>query len=392
MRFLKYLTVLLTTAFLAACGGGGGSPGATPNDQLLFTTAPGDLTMRMGTVQGFTIGGGRPPYNVVSNNSAVVVGGLNGTTLTIGGVAVGSGELTVRDAAGATVTVGVDVTTPSGLPLATTAPSSLTIAPKTVATFSITGGVAPYVVTSDNSSIVRVTQSGTSYTLTGVAIGAASVQIRDAVGASVAVAISVDNTAMSLNPSEANTIIGLVNYSYIIGGVAPYTVISGFPTAVTASIGTLSGTTFTPNPNGNVVRMVANQGVDPAQVIVTDSTGNSVNFELTAEPGSPSFTFAPSAMEISEHFAGDITLLLYGATPGTVNVFTTFPNLVAVTTPVTASASTATAVTISPSGAGICSSGVVVITAVDSVGAIATAEIAIVDDVSNNAGCEEEEE
>lgn len=389
MRFLTYLTVLFMTAFVAACGGGGGSPGATPNDEAFFTTAPSNLTLRMGTSQSFNLGGGRPPYTAVSNNQSIVVGVVDGSTLTVGGVSQGAATVTVRDDAGATATVGVTVDTPSGLALFSTAPASLTIAPKVVTTYSIGGGVAPYTVSSDNTSVVTVTQSGSNFTVRAVALGSATVQIRDSVGATLSRSVTVANTSLSLNPSEANSLVGFENYAYIIGGVPPYTVLSGFPTAVNATIGTLSGTTFTANASGNVLRMIATQAVDPAQVVVTDANGSSVNFELTAAPGSGTFTFAPTTLEIAEGFTGEITLLLFGATAGSVNVFTTFPDLISVvTTPVTAAGGTqATAVTLNASGGLICATGAVVITAVDSVGATATAEITIVDDVSKGT-CE----
>jgi len=280
--------------------------------------------------------------------------------------------------------------TPNDEPLFTTAPSNVTLPPLGSASYTVGGGVAPYTITSNNTSVVRVTQSGSSYTLTPVAIGTAQVQIRDSDGGAVSIAVAVANDAMSLNPDTANTLIGLVNYARIVGGTPPYTVVSGFPSAVTAQIGVLVGTTFTATSNGNVLRMVANQAVDPAQVIVTDSTGNSVNFELTAEPGSPAFTFAPTSLTLAEGYDGTVTLLLYGATPGDVNLFSTLPSIASVPAKVTAVGSQVTEVILTLSGSTICASGEVLITAVDSVGATALATIAIEDDVSNNAVCEVE--
>jgi hypothetical protein len=215
--------------------------------------------------------------------------------------------------------------------------------------------------------------------------------VRDSAGSILNLAVTVSNTQLTLNPTTAHTIIGLTNYTLIIGGAAPFTAVSTFPSAVTVSVGSLDTTTgvFTPNSNGNVVKMVATQAVDPAQIVVTDSQGNSANFSLTASAGQPSMTFAPSQLQIGEGFAGNITLLLYGAT-GSTNVFTTFPGLVSiVTTPVTGNGSQPATVTVHASGAGICATGAVTITAIDATGASATSDITIVDNSGNNIaiGC-----
>ena len=111
------------------------------------------------------------------------------------------------------------------------------------------------------------------------------------------------------------------------------------------------------------------------------------NFDLTANAGTVAFNIAPSTLQIAEGFTGDITLLIFGSTAGPVNVFSSVPALVTVTTPVTASGSGSTALTVHATGASTCSTGAVTITAVDSAGAAATSSITIVDSASNNAGC-----
>jgi hypothetical protein len=356
----------------------------------LFTTAPSPLTIPVGAAT-FSVGGGAAPYTVSSSNVAVATASIAGSSLTITGISKGSASIVIRDSAGSTVSL--DTTVSGGADLFTTAPASgVTLSVGTTASYAIGGGIGPYTVTSGNTSSVKVLDARANpFTLQAVAIGNATVVVRDSAGASVTLPVSVTNTQLSLNPNTAKTLIGLTNYTVIIGGVAPFTAISAFPSAVTVSVGTLNSTTgvFTADPNGNIVKMIANQAVDPAQIIVTDSQGNSSNFSLTATSGQPTVTFAPSQLQIAEGFTGDITLLLYGAT-GSTNVFTTFPGLVSVvTTPVTGNGSQPATVKVHATGAGICASGIVVITAIDATGASATANINIVDNTGNNIaiGC-----
>lgn len=358
--------------------------------QALASGIPTGLVLAVGSAnaQSYTVSGGVAPYTVASSNSNVLSASVSGNRVMLTGLAAGSANVVITDAANATVTVPVTVSANAGQALFTTAPSAVTVAPGSTTQYSVGGGVPGYTATSSNTSVATVSVSGNTLSLRGVAVGTASVLIRDSAGSSVTLGVTVQNSSMSLNPAKATTLIGLINYAYIIGGTGPYTAISGFPTAVSATIGRVDASgTFTADTTGNVLRMVANQSVNPAQVVVTDSTGNSVNFELTATAGSPVFTFAPGTLQIGEGFAGDITLLLYGGTAGQVNVFTTVPGLVTVTTPVTVGSSGSTAVTVHATGAAICSTGSVVITAVDSTGASATANISIVDNTANNAGC-----
>jgi hypothetical protein len=363
--------------------------------RALTTSMPGALTLGVGNglAQSYAVSGGVAPYTVTSNNPGVLSAVLNvaGNGVVLTGLAKGAATVSIKDSVGTALTSVVTVSTASTVDLFTTAPSALTLATKSNNTYSIGGGSEPYTVTSSNTSVVAVTQSGSSFTLQAVAIGAANIVIRDSAGTTITIAVAVNNTQLSVNPATAHTIIGLTNYTLIIGGAAPFTAVSTFPSAVTVSVGSLNSSTgvFTADPNGNVVKMIATQAVDPAQIVVTDSQGNSANFSLTATSGQPSMTFAPSQLQIGEGFSGDITLLLYGAT-GSTNVFTTFPGLISiVTTPVTGNGTQPATVTVHANGGGICATGIVTITAIDGSGASATSDITIVDNTGNNIaiGC-----
>lgn len=460
MRFLSYLSTLLIAVLLAACGGGGGSPGAVSGGGVqspaLFTTAPANLTLGVGSSQDFSISGGRAPYTAVTNNAGVAVGGVNGTSLTLGGVSAGSAEITVRDAAGASSTVSVTVNTrplfttapasitvasgsspiysigggiapytatssnasvatasvsgsslsitgvalgaasvvvrdsvggvvtlavtvpsASSLPLFTTAPASVTLAVGTSTTYTIGGGSGPYTATSSNTSAVTTSLSGTALTLRSVANGAAIVLVRDAAGATVSIAATVNATQMGLNPTTVNAFIGDIVYTAISGGTPPYNVVQGFPDAAEATIGTLAGNTFTPNVNGDILRVVVKQTVASGILVVRDANGNSANFTLTASAGTNQISLSPSALTISEQGTFTITPILYGAF-GTVNLFSSDPTLITVTTPVSGTAS-GTPVTIVKQNSCVSIDTDVTITAIDGTGAKATSVITIRD-------------
>lgn len=140
---------------------------------------PSTLAVTLGTMGiGFNIIGGLSPYTVYSSDSSIVslvgvtTGGPNtvaGTSFTADAVGVGSATIAIVDDDGKTVTSSITV---AGSPITVTPPSidvSCGAAPTTV-TFFITGGVAPYDVTSTSSIVTiagsPVAASGGSFTAT----------------------------------------------------------------------------------------------------------------------------------------------------------------------------------------------------------------------------------
>jgi hypothetical protein len=349
-----------------------------------YTTAPTAVTVAIGGNASFTVGGGVTPYTATSSNQNVATATLNNGTLTINGISAGTATILLRDSNNASISLAVTVPTASTVALFTTAPASvsLSVGAGAAQSYSIGGGSGGYTVTSSNTSVVRV--SGTNpFTLTGVAPGTANVVIRDNAGNTVTVAVAVQTNALRLNPTEATSLVGLPNYATIIGGVGPYTVVSGFPTAVNASIGRLNTTTgeFTADTNGDILRMVANIAVDPAQIIVTDSVGNSANFSLKASPGSPSFGIGPSALTVSTcaNPATPINMLIFGAQTGSTALFSSDTNLVAVpaTVATTVTGSTQFNLQLTSNVRNLAGSAQVLITAVDPTGAVATSIVTL---------------
>lgn len=259
----------------------------------LYTTAPANITIGVGAPIPYTLGGGTAPYTVTSSNAGVASVTFGANSFTVTGMATGSGVLVIRDSLGATLNVNVTVGTGSGVPLFTTAPSSVTTTPGTVTTFTAGGGTAPYTVTSSDNAVLTVTPNSTftsSFTITGVAAGSATVAVRDSVGALVSLSATVTGpSAVPLFTSAPSSVaigVGGAGANYTIGGgTAPYTVTSSNTSVVSAS---LNASGF--NATGNAV------GV--ATISVRDAKGAVVIVSVSVGIATPLYTTAPSSLTL----------------------------------------------------------------------------------------------
>lgn len=151
----------------------------------VFTTAPAALSVGPLSTTTFTIGGGTPPYSVVSDNTSAAVASINGTVLTITSFTpstVGAGnvaKITVRDANAQTATP--IVVTVTALPFALSA-STIKSFVGDVIDVSILGGTPPYRVFSP--LVIGVSAallpSGNVFRLTLNAVSVADVLVFDA--------------------------------------------------------------------------------------------------------------------------------------------------------------------------------------------------------------------
>lgn len=357
------------------------SVGVTVTVPDLATSAPsGGVTVAVGpgNAQLYTISGGVAPYTATSSNVNIATVSMpTSTSIGITGVGSGSATIVVRDSVNKSVSIPVTVS--PGLALFTTAPSAITLAVGGAPTYTISGGVAPYTVTSSNTSSVAVVMpTSTSFTVGALASGAANVVIRDAVGATTSVAVTVSAAQMTLNPTTVSAFIGDTVYATLAGGTGPYSIVEGFPDAADVTVGTLSSTgVFTANSSGNVLRIVVKQAVGTDTIVVRDVNNNTVSFTLSATAGTNAINLSPRTLTISGA-AGtvDIREILYGGV-GTVNLFSSDPTLITATSPVTGSAS-GTAVDLQFSAAAdVCTAPVVTVTAIDSLGQSATSNITI---------------
>ena len=159
----------------------------------LYSTAPSNVTLNAGSTPAYTIEGGTAPYIASTSNADVAQASIvDGNQLQIKGISAGLAEVVVFDRVGASFKVNATVGGGTGLvPLYSTAPESITVMVGAEPTYQIAGGAAPYIVTSSNVAVATVTQTTNTFTVKGVAIGAAVVSIRDANGTAVNITVDV---------------------------------------------------------------------------------------------------------------------------------------------------------------------------------------------------------
>lgn len=249
----------------------------TTGSQPLFTTAAGQVSITPGTSAVYAIGGGNGPYSATSSNTNVATASVSGNSLTVAGIAPGTANIALTDAAGGKVTIAVATT--SSQALFTTAPGQVSITPGTSGVYAIGGGNGPYSATSSNTSVAKVKVSGTTLTIDSVTSGKATIAVTDSAGQSVAIDVAFDDPTWSAEPLfiTAPTDItlpyaGAVSY-LIAGGVPPYTASSSSPTVVAASV---NGTSL------NITTQWQQSSTStPATVTVVDAKGHRVQTHVT---------------------------------------------------------------------------------------------------------------
>ena len=183
--------------------------------------------------------------------------------------------------------------TTSGSPvpaLTTTAPSSLTVGVGASQSFLISGGKAPYSVSSSN---VQVSIAGTkeaALTIGGVAPGTATITVADADAKTSIIAVTVGNLAplATSAPAILTLVQGTKRSFSISGGVPGYSVESGDTRFVAA---TVSGSTLTLNA----------VAIGTVPVLIRDAVGTQLSISVTVGSSSTLdvFTNAPAALAVA---------------------------------------------------------------------------------------------
>lgn len=366
-----------------------GTP-ATPI--ALFTTAPSSVTVPVGFVVTFAVGGGKAPYAATSSDSVVVRTGVTGTDFVIAGFAIGTAQVVVSDSTGATVAIAVTVNSGSGTPVAqlyTTAPSPVTLAPGAVGSYTVGGGAPGYTANSSDTSVAAVSLSGTALTITAGSAGTARVSIFDSLGALVTVDVTVSQApvlAVAVAPGSATGNVGDSLVFVVSGGAPGYTV-----TMNNASIATVAPASV-PTNGGSFTISLVNVGTTVATIV--DARGQTVSLPITVNQTSTVLRLSPSALMVAENSVNQIDLNIFGGT-GPYRAFTSDQTLSSV-----AISGTTLSVSVGSNGNRcinpITSDGTyvpngtfdVTITAVDSLGASATSILTIKDNGAGlSAGC-----
>lgn len=376
MKFFKLLLGTCLLGLLAACGGGGGSPGTGSGIFVpLFTSAQSTVTVAVNGADAYSIGGGVGPYTVTSDNKFVAVAGVSGSTFTVGGVKEGTAKVQVRDRNGETVVVNVVVSDGDDTALYTTAPAAITMAPATTTLpFEARGGTSPYVVTSSNTSVVRVNQTGSTFTLTSLIAGSANVTVQDSTGLNsktLVVTVKTDpGTPLKLNPASASGNVGDTITILISGGTGSYSsATAANPTVATAA---LSGSSVA----------IALKAAGSTVVTVRDSAGQTAEIAVTATNVVADLRLSPETFSVSELNNSPFQVSVFGGS-APYSIFVSEPSLASATL----SGSTVT-IGLGTQGSRCISGGSVdvEITVIDAQGSSGTSTMTVTEDTSAACG------
>ncbi len=278
-----------STSFLVSVGG----------STALFTTAPSAVSLLpgAGNAQTYEIRGGAAPYVVTSGNTSVVTvtqPSLLGT-FSVTGIATGATSVVVTDRLGATVNVGVTVTSASSLPM-TVSPLAASGNVGDVLRFEIRGGTPVYTATVNNTRIATAAPFGTAnaFTVDLNAAGSTNISVIDANGqfqnVSVTAAVGSSAPLFTSAPPVVTLAVGSPRIYEVGGGAGSYRYQSS-NTAV-ATVASTTSTTYTVTPVAPGV----------ASIVVSDTAGSRFSFDVNVgqvQPlvlsSGPILTLSPSA-------------------------------------------------------------------------------------------------
>ena len=277
----------------------------------------------------FIISGGVQPYTVTTDLPNLVPApnaiGQDGR-FTVAATSVPNNAtlvtITVRDKLQATTTALLTIHGRQDLPL-TISPTTADTGVGVPVTFTITGGVSPYSVTSSQPSIIpnpiTVDSVGrfTVQAVTNPPVNASVVlTVRDTRNTTVTATLTVRSLALAVSPTTATTIFGVPVAYQISGGQAPYSVTSSFPTIV-------ANPTVDSNGRFTITPLINPPGTVDMVLTVSDAAGNQVTSALHITPTPLSVT--PTAVTVAANVPVTFTIT-GGTTPYTV--VSSLPSLV----------------------------------------------------------------
>lgn len=224
---------------------GGGTPIA------LYSTAPSTVTMQKGAAAvQYTVNGGVAPYTASSSDVATAGAQLTGNSLTLSGVGIGTAKVAVIDAVGTLLNIAITVTGDAGTQLFTNAPDNLQLAVGISPSYSISGGRAPYSVSTSNAGVASAAITNSNVlTVTGVSTGLADIVVFDSTGSTTRIIATVGGGTGAIPlyttaPDSITVLVGASPAYTIAGGAGPYVVTSSAVTVATVS---QNGNTFSVN-------------------------------------------------------------------------------------------------------------------------------------------------
>lgn len=182
----------------------------------------------------------------------------------------------------------------TSVPLFTTAPVTLTLGVGAAQDFAIGGGVAPYSAVSNNASVGTSGVNSGRVTVGGISPGNAEITVRDSLGASVKINLTVGSgIARALFTNSASDIVvapGAVNaQTYTVGGgTAPYSASSSNASAASVSL------------VGDSLK-ITGVTTGAANIVILDNLGARLTIAVTVSAANnlALFTTAPAAVTVA---------------------------------------------------------------------------------------------
>ncbi|MBF0539546.1 MAG: hypothetical protein HQL03_14970 [Nitrospirae bacterium] len=229
----------------------------TPSTQTL--TAPAS-----GTSVTYTVKGGKRPYTVYVDKPQIASASISGSTLTVTTLV----AITAANATSVTITVMDNKPTTATATLVLNTSSGMTITPPTqtltsppvgsTATYTISGGTAPYKVTVDKTQMLSVSVSGTTITVTTLVpitsanAGSVTIYVTDSSNASATATLNLNFNASGLQIVPSDQTIQLPR----IGQTVSYKIVGGTP-SYTATVNTPD--IFDIVVQGNIITLTCTQ-------------------------------------------------------------------------------------------------------------------------------------
>lgn len=283
-------------------------PGAQPLSLSALPDASNPVAVGQG--RGFSVSGGKPPYKVVSANTGIARVEPSGVLYTVWGVAAGTTQITVTDAAGTQVQRSVVVGTTK--PLYISADSTLLSGGK--GELTISSGNPPYTVTTSTqlTAVLKGDDSygRTVYTLTAVSPGQGTVTVKDSKGQSASHTVTVKEWISlefpELTASPRTIDVGQTTKMLVKGGVDPHSV-SAIPESAVQIVKLADGQYSVTGRQAAVVRMIAK-----------DTTGTSRELSLIVRDLPTLTVLAPQTLTLGG--SNGTLSFIGGAAPFTVTV------------------------------------------------------------------------
>ncbi len=338
-----------------------------------YTTAPSTITIPVSGSGAYVLGGGTAPYTATSSNASLVTASVTGSNLVISGVTGGIANVVLRDANGTLLTLAVSVGNGGVVnPFYVSAPGTLNVAIGASPTYLAAGGTGPYTAASSNLAIANATISGGSLTITGVATGTANIVVKDALGATATIVVTVGTGGVAVQfytsaPTTLNVATGAAPTFLLGGGVSPYVATSSDVKVATVSVAGSVLTVTGVGPGTATLSLFDNIGAkltvttnvlgatSPTLIVSPTTTSSYAGDVLTfrVDGGTAPYSVISTNSAIASVTSGSVlnsagTITVFSAKAGTTQVVVADANGLAQTIIVTVSALVAPTMRVTP--------------------------------------------